>query len=369
MEPTGVGKKKFIALLIFIAVVAVAYLNGINNDFVFDDQPLIVRNESIKDFDNVLGIFNYDNSKALSYRPVRFISLAIDYAISGDSPIGFHISNMIYHVISGYLVFLILQFMFTSVPWLRVESDDEAAGGILTAYTVSLLATIIFLVHPVQVDSVTYISGRRDILSTLFFLLAFLSYLKFRYLNKKWHLALVVLFYLTAISAKEMAITLPAVIIAFEIVENMKNESKGLLTDFLTATKNIIKRYKFLVVALLIFGAAFTWYSVIYREASHQRGWHGDSILINFLTVAKIWVTYLRLIFFPIVLSADYKSFPLSTSPFEPATMLSIGLVALFFYATFKLLKSNRALGFGLLWYIITLLPVSQIIPHHEMMA
>ncbi len=362
--------KKLVALLILLAAVTGIYFNTVQNDFVFDDQALIVRNPVLKDLSNPLGIITDGNkTKGMSsYRPVRFYSLMLDYAISGDSPVGYHISNMIYHALSGYLVFLILYVMMTTVPWMKLE-DGREAKGILNEYIIAIFGALVFLAHPVQVDAVAYISGRRDVLMGLFFLLGFYYYLKSRYLKKPLYLLLVLLFYIIAIFTKEMAVTLPAIILAFEVIERMKSKSENLFGDFWSAVKSTLNRYKFIVLPLVAIVVLYAWYMIVIKEASHKIGWHGGNIVLNFATVAKIWMTYLRLIFFPLKLCADYKSYPLATSLFEQATIFSVGGVAVIFTLAFWMLKKNKFIAFGLFWYIITMLPVSHIIPHHELMA
>ena len=89
------------------------------------------------------------------YRPIRTLSYAIDYRFSGTGPISYHVSNIIYHALTALLVYLVTL-------------------SLIPQKTTALVAALIFAVHPVHTDSVAYLSGRRDILFTLFYLAGFL---------------------------------------------------------------------------------------------------------------------------------------------------------------------------------------------------
>jgi tetratricopeptide (TPR) repeat protein len=122
----------------------------------------------------------------------------------------------------------------------------------------------------------------------------------------------------------------------------------------------------FLTVALL-----FTGYKVFIKSPSNKVGFYGGDIFIQFLTVGKILVHYIKLLFYPVNLLADYSfnSFPLSQSIFEPATFLSLLILCVLGVLAVKLLLINRLMGFAVIWFFVTLLPVCHIFPHHELLA
>ena len=137
-----------VPIFILCVIPPLTYLNTLHNDFVFDDLALIQGNETLSSSNSISSIINIITKKNV-YRPVRTLSYAIDYHFSGLNPFSYHISNIIYHIITVFLIYLTTHFLLKN----RV-----------TAFLTALL----FAVHPVHTESVAYISGRRDILFTLF---------------------------------------------------------------------------------------------------------------------------------------------------------------------------------------------------------
>ena len=184
------GRRKLVLALMLIAIAAsLAYINTLNNEFVFDDVKIIRDNTTIRSLSTVPEIFAsmfvYRPLKGQgtridpSYRPIRYLSYAVDYQFTGQNPAGYHISNILYHAIASLLVFLVLK---------RLTGHFGASLG----------AALIFVVHPVHTESVAYITGRKDVLCTIFFLLAFLAFLKHRRQPKLRHLILLPVFFALA---------------------------------------------------------------------------------------------------------------------------------------------------------------------------
>ena len=102
----------FLILVIIFTAANLVYLNAINNEFIFDDQPLIERNTTIRSFKNIGDMF-VSGDKVFSYRALRTISYMIDYRLSGYDTWAYHLSNMVYHGFCAILVyFLILRILF-----------------------------------------------------------------------------------------------------------------------------------------------------------------------------------------------------------------------------------------------------------------
>ena len=167
-------RRLLLAVMLIAITAALAYVNTLNNEFVFDDVKIIRDNPTIRSFSNVPRIFaNMFADKPVigeitvidpSYRPMRFFSYVIDYRLTSllfgteditgeDYPLTmFHISNILYHILAAMLVFIVLR---------RFTGHYGAALGI----------ALIFVVHPVHTESVAYLTGRKDIICTIFFLL------------------------------------------------------------------------------------------------------------------------------------------------------------------------------------------------------
>jgi tetratricopeptide (TPR) repeat protein len=337
---------KLTALLSITIISFLLYANSFRNTFVFDDLPLIVENSGIRSLRNIPALLGAGvGTGGISYRPLRFISYAVDYYFWGLNPVGYHLSNVVFHVISSLFVFGIV---------------SRLAGGFWCAFS----AALFFCVHPVQTDSVTYLSGRRDILCALFYLAGFYSFLRYRASGQVRYVVLIFFFYLFSIASKEMGVTLPLMLFLYDYVWVRE---EGLGRKF----REVWKRYGFFYLPVFLMGAGFTCYKLFINYPSTRHEYYGGSLVTNFLTVGKILVYYLKLIFLPVVLNADYSydAFSLSQGFFEPATFISLVILGGIFYFIFWLLRKEKVVAWGLLWFFVAILPVCQIFPHHELLA
>jgi hypothetical protein len=166
-----------------VAAVALTFANAIPNGFVLDDLHLIVHAPGVQSLADTFSVRN-------GYRPLRTLSYRLDYAIAGMDPWIFHLSNVAYHGVTTLLVLGVL----------RACGVPLAAAG---------FGAVLFAVHPVQADAVSYASGRRDVLCGLFFAAGLLAYLRYRRRGGAARLAVVAVAFVLALLAKEMAVTLP----------------------------------------------------------------------------------------------------------------------------------------------------------------
>src|SRR6266404_348554 len=148
-------KSVYLAVAALLVIALACYANALANGFVFDDHGHVLTDKSFRSLSNVPSLL------VASYRPLRDITYAIDFAIWGERPLGFHLTSVLIHVVNTLLVFALL---------LRITRKTLLAS----------LAALIFAIHPIQPDAVTYISGRRDVLFSLFYLASFHSYLTYR---------------------------------------------------------------------------------------------------------------------------------------------------------------------------------------------
>ena len=358
---------------ILVLLPLLVYLNCLHNDFVYDDLHLVSHNQGIKGIQKVPSIFSL--KKLGSYRPVRMASYALDYSLNqqlwrhlegmsgkdegyewGLNPFGYHFSNLLYHIITVLLVFLVIN---------TLTGDHRVA----------FLVSVLFSIHPVHTESVAYISGRRDILSTLFYLIGFYSFMRWR-TSLKWRYSVMCgVSYLLALGSKEMAVTLPLLCFCFDVVRYLQVESgeKGssTLKRVLRVLKKVVVSHKYFYLMFFVAAAFATYYKVWIKSPSVRHSFYGEHIGLHVLTMAKVMVHYLTLMLFPINLVADYsyRGFPLASSLFEPSALMALLILVFIFYFFWRLLNSSPLLSFGIMWWWVTLLPVCQIFPHHELMA
>jgi tetratricopeptide (TPR) repeat protein len=308
--------------------------------------------------DPTVQTFNFTEIITNWFRPVRTLSLTIDYLLWGLNPAGYHLTNILIHSVNSFLVFVLA---------LKIAGDART----------SLLAALLFAVHPIQTDAVTYISGRRDILFTLFYLLSFYSYIRFREENR-WRLAATSLIaFVLSLLTKEMAVTLPVVLLLWEVYTRWETEMN------LSVARQLMQRIWETAKArkweLIVGGVMATGIVARYvigegkgmgsARASKMEYW-GGNFWTNFLTVATVHVHQLKQIIAPVTLVASYQgAFPIAQSLFEWRVMLSLAILLGIFSVGFYCLKRDKLISFAIAFYFITLLPVSHIIPHHELLA
>jgi tetratricopeptide (TPR) repeat protein len=351
-------KKPIYAMLIFLIFTSlpwITYFNTLHNDFVFDDLPLIQKNKTLPSLKTIDDIFNLFTQKQ-GYRPLRALSYAIDYHFSGLNPLSYHISNITYHIINSFLVYLLTLFL--------LENKVTA-----------LLAALLFSLHPVHTESVTYLAGRRDLLFTLFYLSGFYAFLKYRQTTQPLFLISAMAAYLLSIGAKEMGVTLPALFLIYDLIKDLPQEADRLrlnpAKELLHAFKKLCVHHKYFYGLFFLGALALSYYKAFIHPISYQKAYYGDSIVVTFLTTCKIIIHYLKSLLFPVNLVADYSYdvFPLASSIFEWSTSLSLLVLVAILLIIFWSLISHKWIAFGSFWFFITLLPVCHLIPHHELMA
>jgi tetratricopeptide (TPR) repeat protein len=326
-----------------LAVVA-TFANTIDNGFVYDDQLVIVDDPAVR---RPLSA----GFEGLRYRPLRTLSYRLDYALGGMSPRVFHLSNVIYHGVAVLIVFALLGTVGASSP-------------------AALAGALVFAVHPVQADAVSYAAGRRDVLCGLFYALGVFTYLRYRRGGRPAALALAAVAYVLAILAKEMAITLP---VACVLLDRWCEDRTATAAPSARAAGGWLRApvgYLVVLAALGGLALALTYGGHVLHIAT-ERPWHGGSFGANLATVARVWVKYLQLVLWPAQLSVDYSydAFPVSTSIFDPRALASGAVLLALAGVGWASWRRGGRLGPGLLWIAVTLLPVSHLIPFRELLA
>lgn len=210
-----IKKNKIYFVLLFFLVLA-SYFNSFNNDFVSDDRGIIIHANS--------WTIDYLISHPLSL--LRLFLYFVTYKTFGLNPFFFRIANLLFHLGSVFLVYILVSLM------------TKPKIGILTAS--------LFAVHPILIESVVWISGGVYTQYSFFFLISFLSYLIFKKtINKKW-LIMSLMFFVFSLLSSEKAIPLSATFLIFEICfgkikENWKNIAIFFFLSFLFIFFNVSK--------------------------------------------------------------------------------------------------------------------------------
>jgi tetratricopeptide (TPR) repeat protein len=331
------------------------YSNTFESPFVFDDNRKIVENQSIRITElsaaNLIETaFGKESPKA---RPISNVTFALNYYFHQYNVEGYHLVNIVIHILAGMFLFIFIQTTLT-LPSLKTEVDHT--------FMVAFFAALLWLVHPIQTQSVTYIVQRMNSMAALFYILAFWLYVKGRLAaqpGRKWGwFGSAALAWIFALGSKQNAATLPFFVFLYEWYFFQDLSPKW----FKSSLKYII------AVAIIVATAAFLYLGTDPLEKiSKLRDFsHGEFTLAErALTQTRVVVYYLSLIFFPhpARLNLDHD-FPLSHSLFNPPTtllalILIIGLIALAIYLS----KRERLISFCILWFFGNLVIESSVIP------
>jgi len=349
--------------ILFIAIIA-CYSNTLTAKWHFDDIPNIVQNKnlhltSLNPESIAQVIFGHPLNEGQIFRPIAYLSFALNWYFGGDNVVGYHIVNILLHAATSILLYLtILQLLET--PFLQQRS-------IQSKHLSALLATLLWALNPMQSQAVTYIVQRMATLSTFFFLASILCYLIGRRTEPKiqqffWFLAALASFTL-ALGSKENSITLPAVLLLLEWI-------------FFRSLNRLTKRHFLIGGGLLCLAGAAAYLltngnpfgSIFSYEHRSFTFWQ------RLLTESRIMVFYLSLLFFPAPwrLSLDHD-IALSISLLQPlTTALSIAfLFGLTMWALWKH-KSLPLVAFAVLFFLLnhtiesTVFPLELIFEHRN---
>jgi len=331
-------------------LVAVAYARTLPAPFFFDDTSTILLNPTIQNLRPLRLVF-------VGTRPILNFSYALTYQLSGRSPAGHRLANIVLHVLNALLVY----------AWLRLALRlPRCARQDGFGHVIALAVALLFAVHPLQTESVTYISGRAEVLAGFFILtgMVLLALALQPSATPRRAAALragAVAAAVGGVLSKESAAVLPVLLLLFETLAG------GRLRCVLRAHWLM---YASLAVTWLI-PAAFLWRHPEYAETagfSFGAQPYGIAPLDYLYTQAGVIVHYLRLSLLPVSQVFDYD-WPLARSPLSPAVWApALMLVAL---ASLVPLLWRRAplYAFAILWFFVTLAPTSSIVPIADVIA
>jgi tetratricopeptide (TPR) repeat protein len=334
-----------IALLVILC--SIVYSNSLSNGFVYSDFGCIVENRYIKQPARLFpGLFNHSYYKIAgletSYRPVSTASYFLVYAFAQLDPFYYHLASLLLHTLNVALIYALAFFI------LQHRLKALVAGGL-------------FASHPVLTETVNCIAFNDDLLTTFFFLLAFLIYARIKTDQVKSSMAacgLSLLFYLLGLLSKEMAITLPVVIVLYDLVlRDGGSDAPGFghLLDILKKRAPFYAGYA--AVSLFYLFLRFYLFKVPAESAKSSYG----SLVERIIYLPGHLFNYIRLMVFPANLTADHM-FSYPDSFFSSANLVGFAIVTALAGAGFYVYRYSKVAFFGLWWFLITIMPVSNLI-------
>jgi Tfp pilus assembly protein PilF len=311
-----------ILLLTFLAF-SPALHNGFTN---WDDPEYLLENPLIRSIssENVKHLFTTHLSG--KYHPLTLLSYSLEYRFFQMTPRIYHLTNLLLHLTNVILVFYFLRLIVPDI------------------YIVTV-TTLLFAIHPLHVEPVAWVSGRKDLLCTVFSLLCLLSYT--HYLKKTSRtfflcLATFILFVLAMLS-KAMAVTLPCVLVLLDYYFRRKLD-----------IRNLVEKIPFFAVAL---GLGWRTWSAA-REANGFPVTALFSLTDRFFLSAHAMILYLRKLAFPHSISSFYPLPDKAAGFFAPVVYFSAVLVPVFFIVIWLLGRKERLLRFALLFFVVGVTPV-----------
>jgi tetratricopeptide (TPR) repeat protein len=363
-ETEGIFNKPFIHILAILFSTFLIYSNTFNAPFLFDDLPNITENPAIKDL--------YNFWPPSGTRWFGSLTFAINYRLGGMAPFGFHIVNLAIHILNAFLVYWLVLLTLKTPYVMSVNKTHEDSQ-----HLAALFSSLLFLSHPIQTQAVTYIVQRFASLATLFYLMSLVMYIKWKESKGQQgnpytpHAVLYAVSLLSAILAmktKEIAFTLPMVMVIYEFMffqGKIKRRVLYLVPFVLTM----------LIVPLTLTGAggSLTEIKGIDEAAANLSETQDISRLDYLYTQFRVIVTYLRLLFLPINQNLDYD-YPIYSTFFNPEVFISFISLLLVFVVGIYLHRLSekseekdrywlRLMSFGIFWFFVTLSVESSIIP------
>lgn len=323
-----------LAALAVAAATVLAYARTLSYEFVWDDVLLVARSQRLREWSSlpaVLGSHFWSEVHEGShyYRPLVSLSFFLDLHVWGLNPLGFHLTNLLAHLGTALGVLGLAR---------RLGADVLTAG----------LAGVAFAIHPIHTESVTFISGRTDVLSTLFFLLALLGYARWRDGGGSLAFGASLGAFFLALAAKEVAVTLPLVLVAYDGLMLARRDGERRWTP-----ADVARRYApyAAVIALYIGIRMLSLGSLV---ESDPGVW--GTLLTRILTTTKIVAAYAWLTLVPFPANAHYVIVPVAWPPpsgWWAGALFLAGLLG----ATAWALRRAPRWGFCALWFWITLIP------------
>lgn len=336
------------ALITFIV-----FLSSLQNGFVnWDDDLYVYENQGIRTLDLSFFIWSFTANVGSLWHPITLFSLALDYAIWGINPLGCHLTNIFFHALNTSLVFILVNKIVKGYDLCR--SNKRA---LVTGFVTSLL----FGIHPLHVESVVWISERKDVLSAFFFLLSLLAYLKYATsIDFKRTISYIVCLtlYILALMSKPMVVTFPLVLLLLDFYP-----LKRLLATGERIKSVFMEKVPFFGLSILS-SAITIW---IHHSIGGLKTFETLPFIMRILTAIRSYIFYLIKIVFPFNLAPLYP---------YPAKIDFLNLEYLVYFISFTailyfiwLLRKSKIFLAILFYYAITLLPVIGLIQAGEQAA
>jgi protein O-mannosyl-transferase len=351
--------------LLFVVCVSI-YGNTSDTSWHLDDYSNIINNPAVHISDlspnslfRAAGLLQSPNTTtdtSIRFRPIAFITFAINWYAGKDQPAGYHAANIFLHILNAAILFIFVQSLFHT-PNLSGYCEGDVQN-------IALLTTVLWAIHPIQTQAVTYIVQRMTLLGTLFYLSGMFCFVYGRICPKKW---LRLWLYsgsffclLLALGSKENTVIFPLSIALVEIVffKNLSIETQRKTCLYIVISSIIVTGILSVLVALSTMSHPLAFIDRMSAVRSF-------TMTERLMTESRIVIEYLSQIVYPLLTRFSIEhSVTISTSLLDPITTLtSIAFISGLLALSFFLLRKMPILSFSILFYFLNHLIESTIIP------
>jgi protein O-mannosyl-transferase len=330
------------------------YHYSLQNQFTnWDDERFIPQNIFIKSFSPFnLKMMLFHDVTGDYYNPVTILSYAINYHFSGVAPQAYYLTNIIIHILNSCLMFILVMMLLKSM-------EENGYGIFKWKEWLSLFCTLAYAIHPMHVESVSWVAERKDVLYAFFYFSGIIAYIRFAEVNTRKYLWLVFVFicFLLSLLSKPMAVIFPFSLLAIDIL---------LKRDKTTTVKNIlIEKLPFMAIAVI--SAMVTYHLQKLSGAIQER--QAYSFFQRFLFASYSFYMYILKAFIPLP-DSSYYPYPDPIGPsgnlpilFYLSPFIALLVACLPLYFSFRSGENNfRVVFFGVGFYFFNMIIVSQII-------
>lgn len=322
---------KQIAYVLFaiIIITIIAYFPALKNGFIlWDDPEYVTKSPHIPEINlsKIFGEFYFSN-----YHPLTLLSYSIEHKFFGFNPFNYHFDNLVLHLLNVVLVFYLIFFLTAKKHFL-----------------VATVTSLLFAIHPMHVESVAWVSERKDLLYTLFFLLSLISYIFFlQNAFRKKYLAFSFIFFLFSCFSKGQAVVLSPVLLLVDYYYGRKISLKIFAEKIPFFALSVV----FGILAIKAQGS---------QAAINENYYSGFTSLFfgSYSLLIYIWKSIL-----PIKLSGAYP-YPLNPDRSMPSYFYLMPVIlSVLFFLSYRFFKGNKNFWFGILFFVTTISVVLKFIP------
>lgn len=359
----GGARLRFLALscVLIVTLGILVYGNHLHNPFQFDSVYYITGKQGLDRPADMLTLAHW--KKEYFARGLLQGSLALNAALDGMRPFGYHLVNLTLHIFNALLI------LFVTERALRYFRIDRLAADDRAVWPLSLFTALLFLCHPIQTESVVYIMSRSEVLAATFYLGAFLIFQNCigpqRRRGRSWKIwigwALVAALFLLGFSAKQSVATFPAILVLYSLL-GCAPESRAI---------RFLLRWKWAIAAAAVTGIVLLLAKLLSDE----------SFLIGPIDPAQMMgrknymlsqpgvlvFYYLKLLLFPVNLNVD-PHIEMVTGIFSGRFLLASTIIVAVLYR-FAAAGSSRIFLFCGLWFFIVISPSSSIVTLQDLAA